>query len=386
MPRDPLSRLQWLVFALVGTVFTTVYIPQPVLPILRQQFGVGEGVASLTVSVVVLGMALANLPFGALADRLPIRPILLTGGLVITGAGLAAALAPTLPLLVAARFVQGLFIPALTTCLVAYLGRVMPVERLNVVMGSYVAATVLGGLSGRLISGFLLPTAHWRWAFLVAALFLLLATLAAYRGLPMEAQSVPAPQDPVRYRDVLFRHELLRLYGVAAGAFFVFSSVFNYLPFYLQSAPFHWSTRAATLLYLSYVMGIVMGPLAGRLSNRIGNGAAMVLGAGVLGAGLALTLVPTGWAVAVALALICTGFFTVHAAAAGALNRKVQAGRGRANASYILFYYLGGAAGITLSGLAYQAAGWPGVVGLAFLALLVPLSTGAMEMRAAQKA
>ena len=386
MPRDPLSRLQWLVFALAGAVFTTVYIPQPVLPILRQQFGVGEGAASLTVSAVVLGMALANLPFGALADRLPIRPILLTGGLVIAMAGLAAALAPTLPLLVAARFVQGLFIPALTTCLVAYLGRVMPAERLNVVMGSYVSATVLGGLSGRLLSGFLLPTVHWRWAFLVAALLLLLATLAAYGGLPAEVQAAPVTQEPVRYRDVLFRHELLRIYGVAAGAFFVFSAVFNYLPFYLHGAPFHWSTRAVTLLYLSYVMGIVMGPLAGKLSNRIGNGAAMVLGAGVLGAGLALTLVPAGWAVALALALVCTGFFTVHAAAAGALNRKVQVGRGRANAAYVLFYYLGGAAGITLSGHAYQAAGWQGVVGLTFLALLVPLGTGAMEMRAARTA
>ena len=119
MARDPLSRLQWLVFALVSAVFTSVYIPQPVLPVLRQQFGVGEGAASLTVSAVVLGIALANLPFGALADRLPIRPILLLGGLVVAAAGLASALAPTLPWLVAARFVQGLFIPALTTCLVA---------------------------------------------------------------------------------------------------------------------------------------------------------------------------------------------------------------------------------------------------------------------------
>ena len=92
MARDPLSRLQWLVFALAAAVFTTVYIPQPVLPILRQQFGVSAGAASLTVSAVVLGMALANLPFGALADRLPIRPILLTGGLVIAVAGLASAL------------------------------------------------------------------------------------------------------------------------------------------------------------------------------------------------------------------------------------------------------------------------------------------------------
>ncbi len=382
MAHDPLFRLQWLVFALASAVFTTVYIPQPVLPMLRQQFGVGEGAASWTVSAVVLGMALANLPFGALADRLPIRPILLTGGLVIAAAGLASALAPTLPLLVAARFIQGLFIPALTTCLVAYLARVMPAERLNVVMGSYVSATVVGGLAGRLIGGFILPAAHWRWAFLVAALLLLAATLAAAVGLPRDLARPHATRDATRFRDVLFRHDLFRLYCVGGGSFFVFSSVFNYMPFYLHGAPFHWSTRAVTLLYLSYVMGIVVGPLAGKLSNRVGNGTAMVLGALVFGAGLAVTLVPQGWAMALALALVCTGFFTLHASAAGALNRKLSAGRGRANAFYVLFYYLGGAAGITLSGHAYQAGGWHGVVALAGVALLVPLSTGILEMRA----
>jgi len=381
MVRDPLSRLQWLVFALVGAVFTTVYIPQPVLPVLRQQFGVGEGAASLTVSAVVLGIALANLPFGALADRFPIRPILPTGGLVVAAAGLAAALAPTLPLLVAARFVQGLFIPSLTTCLAAYLARVMPDERLNVVMGAYVSATVVGGLSGRLLGGFLLPAAHWRWAFLAAATLLLGTTLAAYAGLPPEEGHGHAQREPARFRDVLFRHDLFRLYCVGGGAFFVFSSVFNYMPFYLHGAPFHWSTRAVTLLYLSYVVGVVIGPLAGRLSNRIGNGTAMVLGALVLGGGLAVTLVPQGWAMALSLGLVCAGFFTLHASAAGALNRKLSAGRGRANAFYVLFYYLGGAAGITLSGHAYAFAGWHGVVALAGTALLVPLSTGFVEMK-----
>ena len=382
MARDPFSRLQWLVFALAGAVFTTVYIPQPVLPVLRQQFGVGEGVASLTVSAVVLGIALANLPFGALADRLPIRPILLSGGLVVSLAGIASALAPNLPLLVAARFIQGLFIPALTTCLVTYLGRVMPPERLNVVMGSYVSATVVGGLSGRLLGGFLLPATHWRWAFFLAAALLLLATLAGFLGLPREETPLPQAPEPVRFRDVLFRHELLRIYGVAAGAFFVFSSVFNYMPFYLHGAPFHWSTRAVTLLYLSYVVGVVTGPLAGKLSNRVGNGRAMVLGALIFAVGLGFTLVPQGWAMALALALVCAGVFTIHASAAGALNRKVSSGRGRANGFYVLFYYLGGALGITLSGQAYHLAGWHGVVALAGTALLVPLGTGLMEIQA----
>jgi len=387
MARDPLTRLQWLVFTLVSAVFTTIYIPQPVLPVLRREFGVGEGMASLTVSAVVLGIALANLPFGALADRFPIRPILLTGGLVVTACGVAAALAPTLAMLVAARFIQGLFVPALTTCLAAYLAHTMPAERLNVVMGSYVSATVVGGLGGRLLGGVVFPPQHWRWAFLVASALLLAATLVAYAGLPPEeGRAEGIARLEVRFRDVLFRHDLFRIYCVSAGAFFVFSSLFNYLPFYLHGAPFGWSTRTVTLLYLSYLVGVVVGPLSGRLSNRVGNGAAMVGGSLVFALGIAFTLVPSGWAIALALALVCAGFFTIHAAAAGALNRKLTAGRGRANAVYVLFYYLGGAAGITLSGQAYHLAGWPGVATLGAIVLLVPLSTGAAEMRAGRAA
>jgi len=53
---------------------------------------------------------------------------------------------------------------------------------------------------------------------------------------------------------------------------------------------------------------------------------------------------------------ICTGFFTIHASAVGALNRKLSWGQGRANALYVLFYYTGGWLGITGTGFAYRLA------------------------------
>jgi YNFM family putative membrane transporter len=387
MSGTPTRRLAWLVFALACAVFTTVYVPQPVLPVLRAEFGVSEGLASYTVSALILGMALANLPFGALADRQPVRPILLAGGVMVAVCGAAAAFAPGLKSLIAVRFAQGLFVPALTTCLAAYLGRAVPPSQLNVVLGSYVSATVVGGLSGRLLSGWAFPAAHWRWAFLASSALLLAATVAGYLGLPKEdAGSLPGRGRPaVRFRHILFRHDLFRIYCVGGGAFFVFSSVFNYLPFYLHGPPFGWTTRGITLVYLSYLAGAVTGPLAGRLCDRVGNGAAMVWGSGCLGIALALTLVPQAWAIALSLTLVCVGFFTVHASAAAALNLKLVAGRGKANAMYVLVYYLGGALGITVAGRAFHRWGWKGVVGVAALALLVPFSTGLVEWRTAKR-
>src|SRR5665648_392721 len=105
-------------------------------------------------------------------------------GLVAAACGVFCAATSSLGLLVGARFVQGLFVPALTTCLAAYLSTNLPLERLNVAMGSYVSATVAGGLGGRLLGGFIHPPLHWRYAFITASLLVVGATLAAVRWLP----------------------------------------------------------------------------------------------------------------------------------------------------------------------------------------------------------
>ena len=375
------TRLQFVVFALVSASFTNIYITQPVLPVLQQEFGADMVRVSFTVSAVVLGIALANLPFGALADRLPIRPIVIVGGSMVALAGLLCAATGNLWVLIGARFVQGLFIPALTTCLAAYLARTMPTDRLNVAMGSYVAATVLGGMAGRLLGGWIHPPLHWRYAFVSAAVLILAATALAVRSL--RGQTVPAggSRSPGGFADLLRRWELVRLYLCAAGSFALFSSIFNYLPFRLAGPPFEFSTERITMLYLVYVMGIFMGPTAGRISNRMGSGATLIAGAGVLAVSLGLILVPRTTAVVAGLLGICTGFFTVHAAAVGALNRKLAGGQGRANALYVLFYYLGGWLGITVAGFAYRHAGWPAVAAVGAVSLVFPLAAGIGEHR-----
>lgn len=371
--------LQLAVFGLVTAAFTNIYVPQPALPAIERALGIGAARASLLVSAVVLGIALANLPVGALADRRPVRHLVAVGGLVVGIAGLVAPLVPGFAALVALRFVQGLFLPTLTTAVAACLSRSLPPAKLNVVMGSYVSATVAGGLGGRLLGGFL-AAYDGHVALAVSGALLLLATAVALPVLPAGAPPAPAGAD-VGFAALLRRRELLRLYVVAFGAYFVFSSVFNYMPFYLAGPPFGLPTRLVTLLYLSYVVGIVVGPLSGALSNRIGNGATMTGGALVFAAALALTLVPARPAVLVALFGVCLGFFPLHAAAAGALNRRLASGRGRANSLYVLFYYVGGAAGINVSGIAWERGGWPAVVAVCGVALAVPLVTGVVEWR-----
>jgi YNFM family putative membrane transporter len=283
---------------------------------------------------------------------------------------------------VGARFLQGVLVPSLTTCLVVFLVRRLPPERLNVAMGAYVSATVAGGLGGRLLAGFIHPPLHWRYAFATASALLLAATLEGARWLPREEEAhAPRGEEP-GYSTLLARADLLRIFSVGAAAFGAFSSIFNYLPFHLAGPPFRLPTQWITMLYLSYLVGVWIGPVAGRMGNRFGNGRMMAAGAALFAASILLSLIPSLAAIAASLAGTCAGFFVVHSAAVGALNRKLQSSRGRANSLYVLFYYLGGTAGITAAGHAHGRAGWTGVVALVTCLLLVPFAAGLLEARA----
>ncbi|WP_435686482.1 MFS transporter [Sedimenticola selenatireducens] len=374
-------RLQLVVFTLVAASFTNIYLTQPVLPVLQAEFAATTLQVSFTVAAVILGIALANLPFGVLADRLPIQPIILTGGIAVALGGLICAVTDNLWLLIGARFLQGLFIPALTTCIAAYLAKTLPIERLNVVMGAYVSATVVGGLGGRLLGGWIHPPLHWRYAFVSAAVLILVATFLALKQLPRQPKVDNIAREQPRFLSLLRRWELVRIYLAAAGGFFIFSSVFNYLPFRLAAEPFSFSTELITLLYLVYVMGIFMGPLSGRISNRIGSGNTLIGGTLLLGSSVALTLLPSIVAIILGLLGLCAGFFAVHAAAVGSLNRRLTSGQGRANALYVLFYYVGGWIGITGSGFAYTQWGWQGVILICLLLLILPFMAGLGERR-----
>ncbi|MBI5552252.1 MAG: MFS transporter [Desulfobacterales bacterium] len=376
-------RIQAGVFALVSAAFLNIYITQPVLPVLQEEFASDMVRVSLTVSAVILGIALSNLPLGYLSDRWPIHPMILTGGLVVALAGGVCALTHSLWMLIGTRFVQGLFIPSLTTCLAAYLAKTLPGERLNVVMGAYVSATVLGGLGGRLLGGWLHPPLHWRYAFVSAAGLTLLATVGALWAMPPAPRPTGGPnhQPAAGFPALLGNWRLVRLFCCAAGSFAIFSSIFNYLPFRLAGPPFDFATEQTTLLYLVYVIGIFMGPVAGRISNRLGGGNTLIAGAAVLGAALVLVALPAVTAVVIGLLGVCTGFFTIHAAAVGALNRRLTSGQGRANALYVLFYYAGGWLGITAAGLAYQRGGWSAVLLMVGALLAIPILAGLGERK-----
>jgi YNFM family putative membrane transporter len=373
--------LQLAIFAQVSACFTTIYLVQPVLPILQAEFDVSLTQASQSVSMVILGVALSTLIFGRLADSLPVRPLITLGCVFVAGSGLACAAVHSMPLFLALRFLQGLFIPALTTCLAAYLARTLPVERLNTVMGAYVAATVAGGLGGRLLGGWIHPPLHWRYAFVTSALLVFVTTAAALMVLPPEKHERSTTSSGPGYRELATSSRLLPLFLVGFGSLFIYGATFNYLPYYLAAPPFSASTNTITTVYFTYLIGVVVAPASGRISNRRGNGFTMLVGLGLMGLGLGISRAPWMAAVVLGLSLLCAGFFAVHTAAVGAMNRSLTESRGRANSLYILWYYLGGSCGITVMGWAWQHAAWNGVLAVGYTMLLALAAVALWEKR-----
>ncbi|WP_320007716.1 MFS transporter [Maridesulfovibrio sp.] len=383
-------RIQVVVFALVAASFTNIYLPQPVLPILQSEFQISPVQASFSVSFVIMGIVLSNLFFGYLSDRYPVKPIILTGGVFVAAGGLICSSTGSYTVLVACRLLQGLFIPALTTSIAAWLSRSLPAERLSSVMGAYVSATIFGGMGGRMLGGWIHPPLHWRYAFVTASAFILVTVAMAMVVLPAsgreEIAAARSSNGRETYSSLLRKKELLLIYACGAGSLLIFSPVFNYLPYRLSGAPFNLTTETITLVYLVYVLGIFLGPLAGKLSSRLGGGVMLIFSSILLGLSLTLLLLPSMTAVILGLLGVCAGFFSLHTVAVVLLNRKLTCSHGKANALYVLFYYTGGWLGLTGAGFAYEHAGWEGVIVFLAIFLVIPLSVGVFERRVESKA
>ena len=374
-------RLALVVYLLVISAFANIYVTQPVLPVIANDLGVSPGAASLTVSAIIAGFALANIPWGIWADHHRIQPIILIGSLLVGLAGVATAWIDNLYVLAGARFVQGLGLPALLTCVAAYLGRYLAAHRLNVVMGGYVAATVTGGIFSRLLSGWFLPEGAWRLAILCAAVLTLVAGLLAAWLLHDEGHTEVHKSHVSGYPGLLRNSDLLRLFIIGFTGFMVFQTVINYLPFRLVESPLHVSVKGITAVYLAYAVGIVMAPLSGAMSNRLGNATTVLLGSVGIAAGITLTTIDSVLVITLGILTLCSGFFALHSAAVGAINRMLAHGKGRANALYVLFYYCGGFVGISFGGVIYEHWGWSILMTMLLLVVAVPAVIAVFDRR-----
>lgn len=358
-----------LFFATV-TVFADLYVTQPILPLLSREFGVPAPAAALTVSVVVLMMALVSNAWGPLADALGRKPVMVWSCALLALPTLLCAGAPTLRALVLLRAAQGILLPGVTAIAVAYLGDQFAGPKLGPVVGGWVAASVTGGLTGRVGSGWIASHLSWRAPFLVFGVVTLAGALGMACFLPPSPRGA-AVSVRLAFRDMLAHLRHRRLVGgflIGGSVFFGFIGIFTYLPYYLIAPPFGLSTASVSAIYLVYGAGVLTSVVVGRMSGRFGRRALMATGFLIAAGAATLSLVRSLPVVIVSLVVLCVGMFFVQGTAPAFVNATAREAKGGAGALYTTFYYLGASFGSVLPGYAWQAFGWPGVVATCLIA------------------
>jgi len=143
--------------------------------------------------------------------------------------------------------------------------------------------------------------------------------------------------------------------------------VYNFLGFRLIAPPFDLPVWLAGLIFVAYLAGTWASTTAGRLSDRLGRRRMLWATALVAVAGIWVT--EPAWlpSVIVGLVLLTVGFFGGHSVASSWVGRRASLLPGgspaQASALYLFAYYLGSSIGGSLGGIAYDHAGWLGVVG-----------------------
>ncbi|HEX9372765.1 MAG TPA: MFS transporter, partial [Roseiflexaceae bacterium] len=269
----------------------------------------------------------------------------------------------------------GLLIPGVTAVAVAYIGDLFDAADVGSAVGSFIGATVAGGLIGRVVSGLIADLFQWRAAFMFFAACTLIGAAGMALMLPRQASHRRTGWVSA-YRGMFAHFRDRRLVGafiIGGALFFAFIGVFTYLPYYLTGAPFHLTTGPISSVYVVYLAGVIVAPLAGRLSARVSRRA--IMGAGLLIAclGVAGTLLAWLPLIVVSLVVLCAGMFTAQSTAPAFVNATARTAKGGANALYLAFYYVGATIGSALPGYAWQAWGWGGVVATCEAALVVAL-------------
>jgi MFS family permease len=139
-------------------------------PAIAAVFGAGTGDVGWVVFGYSAAFAVMTAVYGSLARRFGLVPCLTAGvGLVASGA-LVATLAPSLPVVIGARVVQGVGAGAIPTLTMALISRRMAGAARARALGINVAAVGVGFASGPLFGGLLLEIFGWRGAMALGTL------------------------------------------------------------------------------------------------------------------------------------------------------------------------------------------------------------------------
>lgn len=375
--RTPEFRRVSIALFLAGfSSFALIYCVQPLLPEFARSFQVSPASSSLALSLTTGSLALAIMIMGGWSQSLGRKQVMITS---MFGAAALNLLIVTLSGwhgLLVARAIEGLLLGGVPAVAMAYLAEEIAPEDLGAAMGLYIGGTAFGAMMGRVGMGILTEFGDWRSAMGVLGGLCLLSAIGFALLLPASRNFEPKPHAGLAYhldawRGHLKNPALRRLYVIGFCLTSIFVTMFNYTTFLLRGPAFGLSQTAVSMIFLSFVFGMVSSPVAGLLLNRFGRRRLLVAAFAMALIGVMVTLIETLPVIILGIVLITTAFFLAHSVASSAVGIAAVGSKGHAASLYLLFYYAGSSVTGSVGGWFWQHGGWPAVVGLtAAVALL----------------
>ena len=344
-PRERRAALTTIAIALAVSVLASV-IANIALPSMARELHASPAESIWVVNAYQLAVTVALLPLAALGDIVGYRRIYNGGLVVFTLASLACGLADSLPVLVAARVLQGLGSAGIMSVNTALVRFIFPRASLGRGIGTIALVVATCSAAGPTIAAAILAVASWHWLFLVNIPFGMLAAWLALRSLPDTPKSGHAfDLTSAALNAATFGLLLIGLNGIGPGhaiwvaaellggtvagvvfirrqnrmtapmlpvdlfrkpvfALSVATSVCSYsaqtiaflaLPFYFAIAGGMSQSRIGLLITPWPAVVVIVAPIAGRLSDRSAPAVLGAAGLGVMTLGMAALLtIPHG--------------------------------------------------------------------------------------------
>lgn len=366
-----------LALALSGLAeLASLFFIQPLLPVLAVEYDVPVSQVSIILSAETALLAIGLLFTGTLSDHYGRKKLIIVSLLL---GGLLTMLCPLVEswaMLVALRAVIGLALSGIAAAATAYISEEVAPVVAGVVTGYFVFGNSMGGMSRRIVASQLIDHISINTIFYGFAISLILVALLVYFLLPASQNFKPTQSlnvlRVVKGAASHFKNKKLALAFVISFIIFgVFTSLYNYLAFFLKGEPFHISPANAGLLSFSFALSFFTAPQAGRLSAKYGSMRVLRALFVMMALGMLLTLTSNVVTFIIG-AVIFTGcFFGCHSIGLSWVSKNATHARGQAVALYLFFYYMGGSVIGFVNGFVFHSMGWQGMTGFIIALLAV---------------
>lgn len=372
------SRLIALLMLAAFGSAASVRIADPLLPLLVEVFGVSTGSAAQTVTLFALAYGIMQLVYGPLGDRYGKLHVITLACLACIAGSVGAALAPSLEVLIAFRFLSGATAAALVPLSIALIGDLVPYEQRQSVLARYISGGILGLITGQLISGLLADMISWRAPFVfLAVIFVIVGLLLLVERKRAGVVEVIAGRSaqPLlsRYREVLSvrwaRLVILVAFVEGAATF----GALAFVPSYLHLRYDLSLSAAGGVVALFGGGGLLYALVVRRLIARLGEHGLVLCGTLILGFGFATVaaLGDSWWPALPALLVTGLGFYMFHNTLQTHATQMTAGARGTAVSLFAAALFTGNSVGVMVAALAVEAGQerWP----FAAAALVLPV-------------